>query len=105
MIEKMYRWHCHYGRQGTLDSLFLATDKDIENIKNCGSVYLGEVLGKHSEVVVDFSEENFDLVTDDPKVISVMKTVLPIGVDIFGHAEEQIHDLEQENQETEEKSE
>lgn len=42
-----FEWDC--GRSGTITGLFVATEKEIEEIIG-KDVYFGEVLGKHSEI-------------------------------------------------------
>lgn len=39
-----------FGRMGGLDAVFVATREDYADIVEMGEVYLGEALGKHSEV-------------------------------------------------------
>lgn len=88
--QKLYSWSSYFGRQGTLESLFLATEEQLDDLRNCGTVSFSEALGKNSCPEVDFSLEEFIEVTDDAKVIKILKPFLPIGTDLLGTAEEQI---------------
>ena len=57
-MKKLYKFHVDYGRQGDLEGLFIAEEKDVKQIigKN---IYFGEVLGKHSDVSETMTEEMF----------------------------------------------
>ena len=48
-MKKLYKFYWDCGRQGDIESIFIATEKDIK--ANIGEeVYFGEILGKHSEI-------------------------------------------------------
>lgn len=72
MAEGLYNFEFDCGRQGHLSGAFIATDEEIQSIIG-KEVYFGEVLGKHSEVYGTIEESEITLVTDDEKVVSVLK--------------------------------
>lgn len=86
----MYRWSSDFHRMGTIESLFLATDEEITMLRGAGEISFYEVLGKHSEIYIDFKDEEIREITDDSKVVSVMADFLPIGVDLIGRARDKI---------------
>lgn len=72
--KNVYTFNADFGRQGILYGLFLATASQIEELLNHDEeIYLGEVLGKHSEVELEIESEHIDLVTDDQAVVSVIE--------------------------------
>ena len=63
-------WDC--GRMGEVEGLFLSTEEAIA--ETIGKViYLGEVLGKHSEIYGPLDEGDVTLITDDASVVSVFE--------------------------------
>jgi hypothetical protein len=68
MTLKLYRYHEDFGRMGYLSGTFVADDADVE--KALGqSVYLGEVLGKHSDISATIVDETLTVLTDDQDFI------------------------------------
>ena len=69
-MKGLYRFQADFGRAGSVEGVFVATKSQVK--KALGKqIYLGEVLGKHSEVVLDpFSEEDIALLTDDQEFIA-----------------------------------
>ena len=60
---------------GELDGLFIADDADVK--KTIGkTIYFGEVLGKHSEVIVDLEEKELTVKTDDQDFIKKLVEIL-----------------------------
>lgn len=53
---------------GTLYGIFVATPEQIDKLIG-QEAYFGEVLGKHSEVYGEISEDNVALLTDNPEVV------------------------------------
>lgn len=53
------------GRAGNVQGLFVTTEKEIESIVEYGSVWFGEILGKHSNIVIKFTKEDFNILTED----------------------------------------
>ena len=63
-------WDC--GRMGEVDGLFLSTEDEIKEALG-KEVYLGEVLGKHSEIYGPLGGGDVKLITDDPSVVSIFE--------------------------------
>jgi hypothetical protein len=59
---KLYRFHWDCGRNGSIDSVLLLTDAEIDS--HLGqTVCFGEVLGKHSHIDGTFDREDLTLLT------------------------------------------
>jgi len=69
MTQALYRFEYDCGRSGELCGLFVAEKDEIEALIG-KRIYFGEVLGKHSEVVITFDEECVDILTEDQDFIS-----------------------------------
>lgn len=84
-MKALYRWHVDYGRMGDLEGLFVAEDYDLQAALG-KTVYLGEVLGKHSEVTFTLEPRLVTRVTDDPDFIQRAEDmgIVPIGADLLG---------------------
>lgn len=74
MEKAVYKFHFDCGRMGELTGLFVESKQKIDwLIKSKLEVYFGEVLGKHSEIFDPVNESDFTMVSDDPKVISIIE--------------------------------
>lgn len=62
--EVVWRFEWYLGRNGTVESEFVATRKEIEAVLG-QSVYFGEILGKHSEVRGTLEASEFKMISDD----------------------------------------
>lgn len=62
--EVVWRFEWDMGRNGTVESEFVATRKEIEEILG-QRVYFGEILGKHSEVYGTLEASEFKMISDD----------------------------------------
>jgi hypothetical protein len=71
-MKGIYKFFADFGRMGDLSGVFVAKAEDVENIIG-QEVYFGEVLGKHSEVVMTIEDDNFTLVTNDEKFIEMFE--------------------------------
>jgi len=81
----VYRFFWDYGRQGEVEGVFIATSDEIEEITG-KEVYLGEILGKHSEVVNTVDADDIKLLSDDPAVVEVVeKHKLSSGLNPLGY--------------------
>jgi hypothetical protein len=67
-MKKLYKYVGNFGRMGSLKGLFVADEEEIKNAIG-KSIYYGEVLGKHSEIVDDLDKNSFTIVTDDQDFI------------------------------------
>ena len=69
-MKAIYKFEENCGRHGMLQGIFVAEEDDIK--KSIGkTVVFGEVLGKHSDVTVELTEDHFDKVTDDPTAVRI----------------------------------
>lgn len=79
---KLFQLNVDFGRMGDIDGLFAAEQSEIDAAIG-KRVYLGEVLGKHSEVYFDLQEEM--LTTLEVSSEAVAKIVEATGVSISGY--------------------
>lgn len=72
MAEKLYRFYWDCGRGGDEMSTFVA-DSDL--VEKCIGrfCYLGEILGKHSEVQGTLDADDLSILTDDADFIAKAK--------------------------------
>lgn len=69
-------WDC--GRSGNIDGLFIAEKFAIE--QTIGKhIYLGEVLGKHSEVYGDIDAGDIEIISEDPVVVELLLNLFEDG--------------------------
>lgn len=92
MGKKLYKYYEYFGRMGSLQSVFVATDSEIKSLP--GRVYLGEVLGKHSEVSATINDETLRAISDDKKLVALFEEHLDgcVGVNLLSYAEEDEED-------------
>lgn len=64
-MRGLYKYKEYYGVMGELYGLFFADSDEIEQAKN-KEIYMGEMLGKHSEIFATLDDTTLTLVTDDP---------------------------------------
>lgn len=67
-MNKLYKYYSDYGRMGDIEGIFVASDDEIR-VKSGKPAYMGEMLGKHSEIRDDDWESNLTILTDDQKFI------------------------------------
>jgi len=73
--KKLYRYKSDCGRMGEVEGLFIATDEEIHKII-CKEIYFGEILGKHSEVILKMQEGDFETLSDDQKFLEKLEDLL-----------------------------
>ena len=78
MAERVYKWHWDCGRMGSVEGLFVATEEAVAAAIG-QDVYLGEVLGKHSEVQGTLEEKEFTPLSDNEAVIAFVQEHGPFG--------------------------
>jgi len=72
----IYTYYKDFGRMGELDGLFIADHEELLNLDG-KTIYFGEVLGKHSEVIVEFSyDEDIDVRTQDQDFIKKFQEIM-----------------------------
>ena len=86
--KKLYRFFWDMGRIGTVRGFFTATEEEIN--KAIGQkVYLGEVLGKHSEIHGELREEDLIVLTEDQEFIQKAEKygLVPFGCNPLDYIE------------------
>jgi len=79
-----------FGRMGDLEGLFITTSEMLARMKEAGEIYLGEVLGKHSDIEAELSDKTLKIVSADQDFIEKLKEVFDVnfgfvsGADILG---------------------
>ena len=67
-MKRLYKFYWDCGRQGHVSGIFIADKEEVK--KNLGKqVYLGECLGKHSEIYGDLDEDDLTILSDDQDFI------------------------------------
>jgi hypothetical protein len=65
---KLYKFEWDCGRAGSVEGLFVDEEQEVQ--KAIGEdVYFGEILGKHSEVYGELSEEDLTVLSEDQEKI------------------------------------
>lgn len=70
--EAIYRFYWDCGRMGFVDGLFCASKSEIADLMGT-EIYLGEVLGKHSEVFGTIEPKDITLISDDVTLVAMFK--------------------------------
>lgn len=73
--EFLWRFHVDCGRHGSIESLFVATEAEIENLIG-KTVYFGEILGKHSDVSVTVDRDEVQRMAVSPQAVAEVVGVL-----------------------------
>lgn len=60
------------GRMGSVYGTFCCDKEDIKKLFE-SRIYFGEILGKHSEITADLSEDEIFMVTDDPAAVELFE--------------------------------
>ena len=53
---KLWKFSEDYGRYGEVEGLFIASEEEIDKFLDKNMVSFGEILGKHSDVDIDFEK-------------------------------------------------
>lgn len=75
-MKTLYKFHWDCGRQGKLESLFIADSSDVKDAIG-QEVYFGEVLGKYSEVYGELEEKDFTEISTNPDLIATLEALHP----------------------------
>jgi len=82
----LVEWVYDYGRFGSIDGLFFATGAALEDLKSAcarkAEIYLGEALGKHSEIIITLDESQFELKADGADAATVFRILHGTNSDI-----------------------
>lgn len=92
-----------YGRMGTLNGIFVCEKEALEKLYG-KEVYFGEVLGKHSEVVIEVDAGCFNIRTDDQGFIAQFIEIMGDGT-ISGYSPFDYIDEDEEPDEEEDEDE
>jgi hypothetical protein len=68
-VKGIYRYKEYFGRMGSLSGIFVATDEEFEAALG-KSVYLGEVLGKHSDITAEINEQTVTCLTAETQIVN-----------------------------------
>lgn len=107
--EAIYRFSYGGWRGGSICGLFIAKKGDARRCR-CRTVHLGEALGKHSEVTVDF-DDCVHMVTDDSALVASLRAIFKmdgieaVGYDMVAQCLEEMEDESEEKEEEEEEKE
>lgn len=69
---KLWRFYWDCGRQGNVESVFVATQAEIDAALG-SQVYFGEILGKHSDIHGQLDAEDLTLLSDDPALVALFR--------------------------------
>ena len=81
-MKKLYKFYLDYGRMGDLEGLFIAEEEDVKEIIGT-TVNFGEVLGKHSWVEEEMSEDMFTVIDVPSPIVDILED--KIGESISGY--------------------
>lgn len=68
-MKILVSYHKDCGRNGHVDGMFVCDKEELGKLYN-RKIYFGEILGKHSDVRLDFTEDDFVIHTDDQEFIT-----------------------------------
>jgi len=71
----LYKFHWDCGRMGEVEGLFIADPIEVHAAIG-KEVYLGEVLGKHSDVYGTLDEEDLTVLSEDQEFVAKLEEVL-----------------------------
>lgn len=76
------------GRMGDLQRLFVCAEDELNQLTNGGKLYLGEALGKHSNVYATLSDKTLTIKSSDQRFIEQLMKVFDSeswisGVDVY----------------------
>lgn len=70
--KKLWKFYWYMGRQGEVESVFTATQSEIDEILD-KNIYFGEILGKHSEVYGVIEAKDLEVLSEDASLIAVFE--------------------------------
>ena len=77
---KIYSFRRDYGRMGSISGLFAVRERGEQILQALlarkATIYLGEVLGKHSDVRFTMEEKDFKVRSEDPADVATVLRVL-----------------------------
>lgn len=74
----LWHWEIDCGREGHLEGLFVADKAEVE--KAFGkTLAFHDVLGKHSEIIVDFDPDDVTLISDDENFVVELQAIFQMA--------------------------
>jgi hypothetical protein len=70
---KLYKYSEYFGRMGSLQSVFVSDEDVVNHMRAAGQVYLGEVLGKHSEITATIDEKTLRELPESQEVVAFFR--------------------------------
>lgn len=90
-MKKLYSY-CESGRGWTIEGMFVSDEESLKSIYG-KSLYYGECAGRHSEIVMEFNEGDFTVVTEDQDFIEKFEQLIGYtGYNPFDYLEEDGYD-------------
>lgn len=79
-MKKIYRFYVDMHRMGEIESVFIADEKKVNALIG-KEIEFGEILGKHSDIILELKKEHLKIVTDDQEKIKIVESlnILPTG--------------------------
>ena len=71
-IKGVYKYRESFGRMGDLEGVFVATRSEVADAMG-KETYLGEVLGKHSEVSASVNGDTVKLLTEAVEAVDLVE--------------------------------
>ena len=82
-MKKLYKFEWDYGRQGSIDGLFISEEQEVRSIVG-KHIDFGEALGKHSQVYGEIEEDDIIEIKVSQSVIDELGCVFK-GGNIIGY--------------------
>ena len=89
-MELIVKYEEDFYRMGSLDGIFITDSKIFHELKRSQEIYVGEALGKHSEIFATLDDETLKVISGDQEFIKKFREVFDVkyhyvsGVDILG---------------------
>lgn len=80
----LYKLDYDYGRLGIISGLFVAYEHEIARLF-ATTIYFGEILGKHSDIILDLKPEDITVVSTNQLVIEELLKVADDSGTICGY--------------------
>ena len=101
-MRNLYRFSQDAGRMGRVDGLFVASEEEVARLIG-REVYFGEILGKHSEVTIDFEEGDIEKIELDSETVEKVTELLGetwSGYNPFDYIDEDEEDGDDEDEDS-----
>lgn len=67
-MKTLYKYDIDWGRGYGVEGVFISTPEALSKLFG-KRIYFGEICGKHSEIEVSFTEDDFEVVSQDQEKI------------------------------------